>query len=109
MEDEIYCQLCGSCGESGCCPPRKCLYADAYISDLQRDVQEVIGKPYTDKYILSFIRYTIPDGIGIYTSIECSTEDIALKKLSMYTDISHKIEDAKIIKMREFEIFEKII
>lgn len=29
----FYCELCGACGESGCCPPSRCKYLEQYKGD----------------------------------------------------------------------------
>lgn len=38
--DDAYCPTCGACGESGCCPPTRCHYLDAYRGDYKELVKD---------------------------------------------------------------------
>lgn len=40
----VYCELCGSCGEDGCCPPERCLLRKAEAQqDRLRDIYDYVA------------------------------------------------------------------
>jgi intergrase/recombinase len=38
---EIYCSTCGSCGKLECCPPNKCKFGLDYISNLNKQIEDL--------------------------------------------------------------------
>ena len=73
----VYCQICGACGETGCCSPDvcKCVYVDDYRSDyktMESDCEKLLSfvarliKPgeYVDKYILAGQAKEIINSLG---------------------------------------------
>ena len=56
-EFEIYCQLCGACGEDGCCSASQCLYMQEYhevlldrINSLEQSVKNLEAENRQNKH-----------------------------------------------------------
>lgn len=107
----VYCKLCGSCGESGCCPPDKCFYGDAYINDLRSDLKEVINARdnYEDSYQIIMDRYLFTKATPIHTVVYRADERSANKYIERIKSQSFKVENVTISKIRKYTLWEKRI
>jgi hypothetical protein len=108
-EINIYCKACGACGEAGCCPPDKCLYGDAYINDLRRDLQEVINVKdnHEDSYQIVMDRYLFTQATPIHTVVYRADERSANKYIERMKSQSFKVENVTISKIRKYTLWEK--
>jgi len=71
-----YCEECGACGDSGCCPPNrcKCLYGEVY----KEDYRDLLDENESFRNILNELRL----------------ESVGIRKLPIWNNIDYKVNVA---------------
>ena len=62
LENPLYCHICGSCGEEGCCSKERCLYGDGErIKKLEGAIKIVLDSPDCEGYERVILEQTLND------------------------------------------------
>ena len=86
LKNPVYCEVCGSCGEEGCCSPGKCktvqgLYCEGNVKSWEEMNIEV------DKY------YQLKDKLKEYLSCNSCDGQSALKEYNHKHDLKKELQE----------------